>query len=95
MLKQSFTWWSYASPQTDPETLLRRAAEIGYDGVEMLDEELFSVARAMGPRNHHPQGARKFGKGVEPPRPSRRHRSGNRSGPQTRRTLGDSQPHLF
>lgn len=48
MLRQSFTWWSFYTPKTDPETLLRRAAEIGYDGVEMLDETLFSVARAMG-----------------------------------------------
>ncbi len=48
MLKQSFTWWSFTTPETDPETLLRRAAEIGYDGVEMLDEDLFSVAKGMG-----------------------------------------------
>ncbi len=48
MLKQSFTWWSFYTPKTDPETLLRRAAEIGYDGVEMLDEELFPVAHEMG-----------------------------------------------
>ncbi len=48
MLRQSFTWWSFYTPKTDPETLLRRAAEIGYDGVEMLDEDLFSVAKGMG-----------------------------------------------
>ena len=48
MLRQSFTWWSFYTPKTDPETLLRRAAEIGYDGVEMLDEQLFSVAKDMG-----------------------------------------------
>ena len=48
MLKQSFTWWSFYTPKTDPETLLRRAAEIGYDGVELLSEDLFPVARAMG-----------------------------------------------
>ncbi len=48
MLKQSFTYWSFAKPGTDPETLLRRAAEIGYDGVELLDEPLFPSARAMG-----------------------------------------------
>jgi hydroxypyruvate isomerase len=48
MLKQSFTWWSFAGPGTDPETLLRRAAEIGYDGVELLDEALFPLAKAMG-----------------------------------------------
>ncbi len=48
MLRQSFTWWSFTTPKTDPETLLRRAAEIGYDGVEMLDEDLFSVAKGMG-----------------------------------------------
>ncbi len=48
MLKQSFTWWSFATSQTDPETLLRRAAEIGYDGVEMLDEILFPVAKSTG-----------------------------------------------
>ncbi len=48
MLKQSFTYWSFAKPGTDPETLLRRAAEIGYDGVELLDEALFPLAKAMG-----------------------------------------------
>ena len=48
MLKQSFTWWSFAKPGTDPETLLRRAAEIGYDGVELLDEALFPLAHNMG-----------------------------------------------
>lgn len=48
MLKQSFTYWSFAKPGTDPETLLRRAAEIGYDGVELLDEALFPLARNMG-----------------------------------------------
>ena len=48
MLKQSFTWWSFYTPETDPETLLRRAAEIGYDGVELLSEDLFPVAQGMG-----------------------------------------------
>ena len=48
MLKQSFAYWSFAKPGTDPETLLRRAAEIGYDGVELLDETHFSLARDMG-----------------------------------------------
>lgn len=48
MLKQSFTWWSFANAPTDPETLLRRAAEIGFDGVEMLDEALFPIAQDMG-----------------------------------------------
>lgn len=48
MLKQSFTYWSFAQPGIDPETLLRRAAEIGYDGVELLDEALFPLAKAMG-----------------------------------------------
>jgi hydroxypyruvate isomerase len=48
MLKQSFTYWSFATPATDPATLLRRAAEIGYDGVELLDETHFSLARDMG-----------------------------------------------
>lgn len=48
MLKQSFAYWSFATPKTDPETLLRRAAEIGYDGVELLDEPLFQLAKAMG-----------------------------------------------
>ncbi len=48
MLKQSFTFWSFAKPGTDPETLLRRAAEIGYDGVELLDEPFFPVACGLG-----------------------------------------------
>ncbi len=48
MLRQSFTWWSFYTPETDAETLLRRAAEIGYDGVELVSEDLFPVARGMG-----------------------------------------------
>ncbi len=48
MLKQSFTWWTFATPKTDPETLLRRAAEIGFDGVELLDESLFPIAHDLG-----------------------------------------------
>lgn len=48
MLKQSFTWWSFAGPDTDPETLLRRAAEIGFDGVELIDEAFFPLAKDLG-----------------------------------------------
>lgn len=48
MLKQSFTWWSFFKPGTDPETLLRRAAEIGFDGVELIDEAFFPLAKDLG-----------------------------------------------
>jgi hydroxypyruvate isomerase len=42
-LRQSFTWWSFANRGVEAEPLLKAAAEIGYEGVEMLDEALWPM----------------------------------------------------
>jgi hydroxypyruvate isomerase len=47
MIKQSFTWWSFADV-TNPEELLKQAAKIGYAGVELIDEALFPPAKKHG-----------------------------------------------
>ncbi|HSI83426.1 MAG: hydroxypyruvate isomerase family protein [Candidatus Methylacidiphilales bacterium] len=48
-LRQSFTWWSFSNRGgVSAEALLRGAAEIGYKGVELLDEALWPVAKEYG-----------------------------------------------
>ncbi|WP_043582404.1 hydroxypyruvate isomerase family protein [Geminisphaera colitermitum] len=46
--KQSFTWWSFANRGVEPEALLAGAAKIGYDGVELIDEKFWPLARRHG-----------------------------------------------
>ncbi len=49
-MRQSFAWWSFSvglEPAGGP-LLLERAAAIGFEGVEMLPEELWPAARAAG-----------------------------------------------
>ena len=47
-LKQSFAWWCFSNRGIDDDTLLREAASIGYDAVELIGEELFDKARSYG-----------------------------------------------
>jgi hydroxypyruvate isomerase len=47
MIKQSFTWWSFGDSE-NPELILKQAAEIGYAGVELIDQELFPLAKKHG-----------------------------------------------
>ncbi len=47
-LKQSFCWWSFARGQYTPEQLLRAAADIGYQGVELIELELWPLAKDHG-----------------------------------------------
>ncbi len=47
---QSFAWWSFAQPHTDPAALLRAAAEIGYAGVDLIGEALWPLAQSFGLR---------------------------------------------
>jgi hydroxypyruvate isomerase len=46
--KQSFAWWSSARGGIDPLTLIKEAAKIGYKGVEMIDEKLYSACHDHG-----------------------------------------------
>jgi hydroxypyruvate isomerase len=48
MLQQSFTWWSFANKGLGADELLKAAAEIGYNAVEILDEEHFPLSKKYG-----------------------------------------------
>ncbi|GCE18165.1 hydroxypyruvate isomerase family protein [Dictyobacter kobayashii] len=47
-MKQSFAWWCFARNDLAPEKLLRTAAEIGYTGVDLIDQRYWSLAREHG-----------------------------------------------
>jgi hydroxypyruvate isomerase len=49
-MKQSFSWWCFANRGVEPETLLAGAAEIGYQGVDLIDEALWPLAKKHGLR---------------------------------------------
>lgn len=49
-MKQSFAWWCFRDRGVDDEALLRGAAKIGFAGVELIDEELWPLARKAGLR---------------------------------------------
>ena len=44
-MKQSFTYWSFANKGLSVEDLIKSAAEIGYDAIELLDEEYFDLTK--------------------------------------------------
>jgi hydroxypyruvate isomerase len=50
MIRQSFTWWSFAGGGTDAQALLSAAKEIGYEGVELIGREHWDRAREIGLR---------------------------------------------
>ena len=39
--KASLTWWSFADRGVEAEALIRAAAAMGYDGIELADEALW------------------------------------------------------
>ncbi|WP_269540462.1 hydroxypyruvate isomerase family protein [Cerasicoccus fimbriatus] len=47
-LKQSFSWWCFANKGVAAAELLQAAARIGYDGVELIEPELWPMARDAG-----------------------------------------------
>lgn len=47
-LKQSFSWWCFANRGLDAEALLRTAREIGYEGVDLIDESLWPLVIKHG-----------------------------------------------
>ncbi len=49
-LKQSFSWWCFDKRGVDAPDLLRAAAGIGYQGVEMLPREHWEAAGDLGLR---------------------------------------------
>ncbi len=48
MLRQSFAWWAFAGRGTSDQDLLQKARAAGYDGVEMLSENLWEQALELG-----------------------------------------------
>jgi hydroxypyruvate isomerase len=44
----SFTWWSFAGRGVADDALIRAAAEIGYDGIELADEALWPAIADAG-----------------------------------------------
>ena len=48
-MRQSFAWWSFTmGREVGPASFLREAAAAGAQGVEMLPEELWPIARDLG-----------------------------------------------
>lgn len=47
-LKQSFAWWCFAHKDLQPEPFLRMAAAIGYEAVDLIGPEYWSLARDCG-----------------------------------------------
>ena len=69
---QSFAWWSFAQPHTDPAALLRAAAEIGYAGVDLIDEALWPLAQSFGLRVAAVNGHASITHGLNDPAQHRR-----------------------
>jgi hypothetical protein len=38
-LKQAVSWWCFAQGELLPQTLVRTAADIGYEGIELVDQD--------------------------------------------------------
>jgi hydroxypyruvate isomerase len=47
-IKHSLAWWCYARGEMTPEKLVRAAAEIGYDGVELPEQEHWPLIKEHG-----------------------------------------------
>jgi hydroxypyruvate isomerase len=47
-MRQSFAWWCFANRGVEPEALFAGAAKIGYEGVDLLDEEFWPMAQKHG-----------------------------------------------
>jgi hydroxypyruvate isomerase len=46
--KVSLTWWSFADSGVGAEALIHAAASLGYDGIELADEELWPAIAGAG-----------------------------------------------
>jgi hydroxypyruvate isomerase len=56
--KASLTWWSFAGRGVPDDALIRAAAEMGYDGIELADEALWPaiVEAGLGIASHRGHG---------------------------------------
>jgi len=47
-IKHSFAWWSFATESVSPDALIRTAADLGYDGIEMAPQEHWQAIKDHG-----------------------------------------------
>lgn len=47
-MKQSLAWWCYARGSIEPQELVHAAAEIGYEGIELVGQEYWQLIRDYG-----------------------------------------------
>jgi len=47
-MKQGLSWWCFANRGVDNETLLAAAKEIGYEGVDLVGEDLWPAVKKAG-----------------------------------------------
>src|SRR5687767_11945061 len=47
-IKQSVAWWCYVRGEMTPERLVRAAAEIGYDAVELVEPAYWQLVKDHG-----------------------------------------------
>ena len=66
-LQQSFAWWCFSNRGVDDATLLKKAARIGYRGVDFLGGPLWPMARDLGLRIAAIGGHQSIGAGLNRP----------------------------
>ena len=47
-IKQSIAWWCFVPEKMTPEALLRAAAEIGYEGIDLVPQEYWQMVHDHG-----------------------------------------------
>jgi hydroxypyruvate isomerase len=47
-IRQSFAWWAFAGRGVEDDALLRGAAKIGYDAVDLIDEPHWAAVKKAG-----------------------------------------------
>src|SRR5260370_15002430 len=47
-LKQSVSWWCFAQGELSPQALVRAAASIGYEGIELVDQAYWPLIKEHG-----------------------------------------------
>jgi hydroxypyruvate isomerase len=47
-LKHFVSWWCFAQGEILPQALVRAIADIGYEGIELVDQEYWPLIKAHG-----------------------------------------------
>ena len=47
-LKQSISWWCFAQGEISPQTFIRAVADIGYEGIELVDQAYWPLIKEHG-----------------------------------------------